>query len=255
MFEDNVDCFESYELDLRSKHLRSAKFGGSKGGGGSPAPQPVAQVPQPPTYAQSVKDYVDNYPQLFELQKKYAPLEAQQQLDLLNQYGPELSNYYSEEQKRLTPYTYGLQENLAKVAQDNMMGGIPDSLRNSYVDQYRAEVGPNAGSPIGADYVSNNLARTAQDYNQYYQGLGLSLINKIPASSNTPSTINSSNTAAGLPQALGYNQGNYGNYAQGITNVPYTNGMVNGGSGLNFGGILGAAQTGMQFYNQFGGRR
>lgn len=231
------------------------RFGGSKGGGGSSAPQPVAQVPQPPTYAQSVKDYVDNYPQLFALQEKYGPLEAQQQLDLLNKYGPELSNYYSEEQQRLTPYTYGLQENLAKIAQDNMMGGIPDALRTSYLDQYRAEVGQNAGSPIGADYVSNNLARTAQDYNQYYQGLGLSLINKIPAQANTAQTINQPNTAAGLNNALGYNQGNYGNYVQGITNVPYTNGMQSGGNGFNFGGILGAAQTGMSLYNQFGGGR
>lgn len=255
MFEE---IFESDGLNahLRQSKFRSSKFGGSKGGGNSqPAPQPVASVPAPPTYGQSVKDYVDNYPQLFALQEKYAPLEARQQLDLLNQYGPELSDYYSQEQQRLTPYTYGLQENLAKVAQDNMMGGIPDALRSSYIDQYRAEVGQNAGSPIGADYVSNNLARTAQDYNQYYQGLGLSLINKIPATSNTPSTINSSNTAAGLPQALGYSQGNYGNYVQGMTNIPYTNGTANGGNGLNFGGILGAAQTGYSLYNQFGGGR
>jgi hypothetical protein len=218
----------------------------------APAPQPVAQVPQAPTYAQSVKDYVDNYPQLFALQEKYAPLEARQQLDLLNQYGPELSDYYSQEQQRLTPYTYGLQENLAKIAQDNMMGGIPDALRSSYIDQYRAEVGQNAGSPIGADYVSNNLARTAQDYNQYYQGLGLSLINKIPAQANTAQSINSSNTAGGLQNALGYNQGNYGNYVQGITNVPYTNGMYGGSNGLNFGGQLGSAASGAMAGSSFG---
>ena len=206
-------------------------------GGGSSAPQPVAQVPAAPTYAQSMKDYVDNYPQLFALQEQYGPKEAQLSMDLLNQYGPELSKYYSEEQQRLTPYTYGLQENLAKIAQDNMMGGIPDSLRGMYTDAYRAEVGDNAGSPIGSDYVSNNLAKTAQDYNQYYQGLGLSLINKIPAQANTAANINQKDTGAGLNGALNYNSQNYGNYVQGITNVPYTNGQAKGG--MNFGGILG----------------
>lgn len=250
------DIFEDGFLGMLFGRSMGFSFGGGKKSSApAPAPAPVVQVPQAPTYAQSVKDYVDNYPQLFNLQKQYGPQEAQLQLDLLKQYGPELSNYYSEEQQRLTPYTYGLQENLAKIAQDNMMGGIPDALRNSYLDQYRAEIGPNAGSPIGADYVSNNLARTAQDYNQYYQGLGLSLIDKIPVTSNSPATINSPNTAGGLPQALGYAQGNYGNYVQGITNIPYTNGTASGGNGLNFGGILGAAQAGYGLYNQFRGGR
>jgi hypothetical protein len=176
--------------------------------------------------------------------------------DLLKQYGPSLSDYYSSEQQRLTPYTYGLQEQLAKIASDGSQGGIPSALQNSYLDKYRAEVGQNAGSPIGADYVSNNLARTAQDYNQYYQGLGLSLINKIPAQANTASTINHPNTATGLSGALGYNQANYGNYVGGVASIPYTNGMQNNGNtGFNFGGILGAAQTGYSLYNQFGGGR
>jgi hypothetical protein len=210
------------------------------------APQPVAQVPAAPTYAQSMKDYVDNYPQLFNLQKQYGPQEAQLSLDLLNQYGPELTKYYEEEQKRLTPYTYGLQEQLAKIASEGSQAGIPSALQNSYIDQYRAEVGQNAGSPIGADYVSNNLARTAQDYNQYYQGLGLSLINKIPAQANTAATPQINNTSSGLQGALGYNSANYGNYVQGITNIPYTNGQAKGG--MNFGGILGGiGQMGSAF--------
>jgi hypothetical protein len=224
------------------------KFGGGDDGGGSSAPQPVASVPQPPTYAQTVQDYVDNYPKLFGLQQQYAPQEAQLSLDLLNKYGPELTKYYTDQQKELTPYTYGLQEQLAKIASEGSQGGIPTALRNQYNDQYRAEVGQNAGSPIGADYVSNNLARTAQDYNQYYQGLGLSLINKIPAQANTAATPNINNTSAGLQGALGYAQGNYGNYVQGITNVPYTNGQYNGGGGMNFGGILGSiGQLGSAF--------
>ena len=106
---------------------RKVFFGGSKGGSSQPqGPAPVAQVPQAPTYGASVKDYVDNYPQLFALQQKYAPQEAQQQLDLLNQYGPELTKYYTDEQQRLTPYTYGLQEQLAQQASEGSQGNIPE---------------------------------------------------------------------------------------------------------------------------------
>lgn len=233
--------FKRSELELKPLSERGRMF---FGGGGSknsqPAPQPVAQVPQPPTYAQSVKDYVDNYPQLFSLQQKYAPLEAEQQLNLLNEYGPQLTDYYVQQQKELTPYTYGLQEQLAQLASENSSAPIPDSLRNMYLDQYRAEVGQNAGSPIGADYVGNNLARAGEDYRRYYQNLGLSLLNKIPAQANTAATPNIANTSAGLPAALGYAQGNYGNYIGGITNVPYYTNAPKNGSGMNIGGVLGS---------------
>lgn len=237
-------------LEMMFPNMFGFSFGGSKGGGSSaPAPQPVAQVPSPPTYGQSVKDYVENYPQLYDLQQKYAPLEARQQMDLLNQFGPELTKYYTDEQQRLTPYTYGLQEQLAKLASENSNATIPDSLRNAYTDQYRAEIGQNAGSPIGADYVGNNLARTGEDYRRYYQGLGLSLLNKVPAQAYSPANPQIHDTSGGLNGALGYNQGNYGNYVGGIASIPYTNGMYQGqgsGSGMNFGGILSSL-------GQFGG--
>ena len=228
------------------------RFGGGDDGGGS-SPQPVASVPSPPTYGQSVKDYVDNYPQLFDLQKEYGPQEARLQIDLLNQYGPELAKYYTSQQKELTPYTYGLQEQLAKLASENSSSPIPDSLRNMYTDQYRAEIGQNAGSPIGADYMGDNMARAGEDYRRYYQGLGMSLLNKVPNNAYSPSNPQFKDTSAGLNGALGYNQGNYGNYVQGITNIPYTNGTAPGGNGMNYGGILGAAQTGYGIFNSFRG--
>jgi len=46
-------------------------------------------------------------------------------------------------------------------------------------DQYRSDLlgqlGSNANSGIGADYVSRNLINQQQQYQQYYQNLGLSL--------------------------------------------------------------------------------
>lgn len=232
-------------------NLFGFQFGGGDSGGGGQA-QPVASVPQPPTYAQTIQDYVDNYPKLFNLQKEYGPQEARLGIDLLNQYGPELTQYYTDQQKELTPYTYGLQEQLAQIASEGSQAGIPDRLKSGYLDQYRAEIGPNAGSPIGADYVSNNLARTSEDYNRYYQGLGLSLINKIPVQANSAATPQFGNTAGGLQGALGYNSANYGNYAQAFTNQPYIQDTA-GRGGVDFGGLLGSVGSiGKSFMNQGG---
>lgn len=216
----------------------------------APAPQPVAQIPQAPTFSQNIKEYIDNYPQLFSLQEQYGPKEAQLGLDLLKQFGPQYDAYESAQQKELTPYTFGLQEQLAKLASENATSELPNALRDSYLDQFRAEVGPNAGSGIAGDYISNNLARASEQYRNYYQNLGLSLINRVPVSSTSPANPQFSNPVGnfGLSELQNYNANTYGNYVQGLTSVPYyVPGGKRGGfntSGALMGGIGGAMYGG-----------
>lgn len=212
-----------------------------------PAPQPVVSVPQAPTMGQNIQEYIKYYPELFELQQKYSPQEAQLDLELMQDYGPQYADYLAQEQQRLTPYTYGLQEQLAQMASENAGGQLPPALQNAYLDQYRAEIGQNVGSPIGADYVSNNLARTAEDYRRNYQNLGLSLLGRTPSSSYAPSTPQFENPIGGFGfgDLAKINAQNYGTYVGGLTNVPYYTQAPQ--SGFNWGGAissgLGAART------------
>lgn len=223
-------------------------------GGGQQQPQAAVNIPARESYYDNILQYSKAYPEIFKLMQEYGPKEAELGLDLLQEFGPQYDQYAVQQQKELTPYTYGLQEQLAKLAFDNSganpdsmgYGMVPSALKSAYLDQFRSEVGPNAGSGIGADYVSNNLARVSEDYKGHYQNLGLSLLGRIP--NQAPSTPSFSNPASGLGNALNYNASTYGNYVQGLTNVPYyypkKGGMFNSGgmmSGAGAGALAGLA--------------
>lgn len=225
-------------------------MGGSSGSGGSKSvPQPAAQVPQAPSYGAQLSDYISNYPKMYALEQEYGPKEAQLTLDLLKQYGPQYDQYLKEQQDAINPVTAGLQENLAKIAQDNMGGGLPDYLKNQYLDTLRSELGSNVGSGIGADYVSRNLASLGEQYRNNYQNLALSLINRTPVQS-AMSNVPYANPTSGFGNSLNYGASTYGNYVQGLTSMPYyTNGGSSAGSTA---GMLGA-MLGGNLLGSFGG--
>lgn len=226
----------------------------NKKSGGDSGPQPAVNVPQPPTMSQNIEEYIRLYPKLFDLEKQYSPQEAQLQLDLLNQYGPKFNDYLVSQQKELTPYTYGLQEQLAQLASDNMGGRLPNRLSDVYVDQFRSEIGPNIGSGVGADYVSSNMAKLNEDYSRYYQNLGLSLINRIPMNSISPTTPNFSNPAGnfGIGDLSRYNQGNYGSYVGALVSQPLYYPRSGGSGGFNTQGAIGGGFSGAQAGSAFG---
>lgn len=213
----------------------------------APAPQPVVNVPSPPTYGQQLSDYISNYPQLFNLEKQYSPQEAQLQLDILKQYGPEYSAEYQRQLQELYPVTSGLQEQLATLASQNMGASLPDSLKSQYQDQLRAELGSNVGSGIGSDYVSRNLINLGEDYKKYYQNLGLSLLGNQPLAQPT-SQVPYNSPASGLSGALGYGANTYGSYTQALVNQPFyfpapksssgTASLIGGGIGAVAGSFL-----------------
>lgn len=223
------------------------------GSKGSSTPQPAVNVPQAPTYGQQLSDYIANYPKLFNLEQTYGPQEAALQLDILKQYGPEYNQFLADQQQQLAPETYALQENLATLANQGMGAQLPDALKSQYQDQLRAELGTNAGSGIGADYVSRNLINLGEQYKQHYQDLGLSLLNRQPVQTAT-SNVPYSNPTSGINGMLTSNAQNYGSYTNALANVPYytssktggINGMLMGGlagsmSGSPWGGTAGAA--------------
>jgi len=148
-------------------------------GGGSNV---TVQQPAPaPTTSEGIAEWVKNMPTVFAEQQRQAPLEAQQQLQLLQQYGLPLSQALQSIDQSLYPKTAGLQENLAGIAtQGANATQMPDWMRQNYLNEYNSQLGTNAGSGMGAEYTSRNMQNQLFGQQQYYQNLGLSLAGRQP---------------------------------------------------------------------------
>lgn len=202
--------------------------------GGTTLVQPTPP-PQPST-ADAINAYVQSLPALYKAQETYAPQEAAQQVQLAQQYAEPLAQAYKSAQEVLYPGTSGLQEKLAQQAQDGMNGNVPQPLQDQYRSDLNAQLGTNANSGIGADYVSRGLIAQQQGYQQYYQNLGLSLAGRQPLSQpQTPSYTNQlGNYNPG--EALNYTASNYGTFSGAGRPVQVQSGTPNWISGLQAGG-------------------
>jgi hypothetical protein len=227
-------------------------MGGSSGGTTTEVVYP--EVTAQPTTAEAMKAYVDSLPALYEAQLKYAPLEAEQQIKLAQQYAVPYAEAQKQAQEALYPGTSALQEKLAKQANEGMTGKVPDSARQQYRSDLLAQLGTNAMSGVGADYVSRGLMNQQQEYNQYYQNLGLSLAGRQPLTqATTPTTTNYMGSYT-PSQGLSYSANTYGTYAG--ASRPFTtteqSGTPNWALGLNaagnlmsgFGSMFGGGQSG-----------
>lgn len=185
-------------------------MGGSSGGTTTQVIQPTPP-PQPST-AEAINAYVASLPALYEAQMKYAPMEAQQQVDLAQKYAVPLAQAYQSAQDILYPGTSGLQESLAQQAQQGMTSQVPQGMRDQYRSDLMAQLGTNASSGVGADYVSRNMINQQQQYQQYYQNLGLSLAGRQPLVN--PTSPNYTNQLGNYQpgQGLSYTAGNYGTF-------------------------------------------
>ena len=173
----------------------------------SPTPPPA------PSASDSAKAWADAQPQIMEQQLKYAPIQAQQQLDLAQQYALPYAEIYRDAQAALYPETQALQEQYAQQAMQGSQQGLTDAERGQYMDYFKSNLGTNAGSGIGASYVANNMVQADQQRKDYYTNLGLSLSGRQPLTNpTTPQTADY--MSAYTPNAvMGFDSQNYGNYS------------------------------------------
>ncbi len=212
------------------------------------------QVPAAPTASQNMQDWIANYPAMFELQQKYAPLEAQQQVELAQQYAQPLGEAMQKANAAMYPETSALQEKLAGQAMTGMESGVPEWQKAQYLSDVNANLGTNVGSGIGADYVSRGLLQQQQDWQNYYRDLGLSTAGRQPlAQASTPGYSNYASTYT-PGQVASTNSSNYGNMvgayssmygansqaaSQGTSNWFNLMGSGIGAGGSAYGGYLG----------------
>jgi hypothetical protein len=172
-------------------------------------------APAQPSTADAITAWVNSMPQVFETQMKYAPLEAQQQVDLATQFALPLAQAYQKANDVLYPGTSGIQENLASQASQGMNATeMPEWMTRQYRDELKANLGTNVSSPIGADYVSRGMQKQLFEQQKYYRDLGLSLAGRQPlTTASSPATSNYMGNFS--PSAnMGFMGQNYGNFAQ-----------------------------------------
>ena len=204
-------------------------------------------APAAPTPAETAAQYAASLPIYWENQLKYAPLEAQQQVDMATQYALPLAQAYKQANDALDPNTAGLQEQLAAQAGQGMTAGLSDAERQQYTSDLGAQLGSNAGSGIGADYMSRNMLMQQQQRQDYWRNLGLSVAGRQPLTTAQP--VNSLNYMQNYTPTANANfvgQG-YGNYSNAYSSMYGANaqmaGSKNAMTGQIIGGALGAAGT------------
>jgi len=221
--------------------------------------------PAAPTVAQSMADYVANYPKLWQMQMEYAPQEAALQVALAQQYAQPMGEALKTAQEAMYPQETAITNEAAQQALEGMQTGMPDWAKQQYLDTLRANIGTNAGSGIGADYISRNLLEQEKSWKDYYTNLGLSIAGKQPIYTAQPVGY-TNQMASYTPQGvLDYNARNYGSYANLFGNMYNTNaqmaqsrmGMLGagigavgtiGGSMFGQGGMFGRTPTTYNFF-------
>lgn len=179
------------------------------------------ETPQPaaPTTSSSISEYIQNYPQLMQLQQQYNPQLAAQDFALAQEYAPKYQQLMQDTEAQAYPYTAGLQEQLAKRASEGIGGGLTPQLEQSYRERLRSEIGPNVGSGIGADYVSRGLVDAEQQYQRYYDDLGLSLTGRLPLSQATNPQLRTASSILAPQDVMSFNQGVYGTQGSIFSNL------------------------------------
>lgn len=186
--------------------------------------------PAQPSTAEGVKAWADTMPQVYETQMKYAPQQAQQQIDLANQYAGEYGQAMKTANDALNPELAQLNPLLANQAIEGMQNSVPDWMQQQYRSNMNAQLGTNASSPIGADYMSRGLLQQQQDWKQYYQGMGMSLSGKTPvAQAATPQTADytSSYTPNSVMSSQNQNYATSSNLYGSMFNTSYSPGGAN----------------------------
>jgi len=207
--------------------------------------------PAAPTVAQSMTDYVANYPKLWQMQMEYAPQEAALQVALAQQYAQPMGEALKTAQEAMYPQETAITNEATRQALAGMQTGMPDWAKQQYLDTLRANIGTNAGSGIGADYISRNLLEQEKGWRDYYTNLGLSIAGKQPVYTAQPVGY-TNQMASYTPQGvLDYNARNYGSYANLFGNMYNANANLAGqryastmnliGSGIGAAGSMGSA--------------
>jgi hypothetical protein len=170
--------------------------GGSKSSSNTKLLYPKG-VPGSPSVDTAISAYASALPQLYELFQQYGVqgMEAQQSAN-----------------EALYPYLSQAGETLAQQYTEGSQAGLPDWMKNEYLDMKRSQLGNQAGSLIGADDLSLGLLRYGEEYRDKSRAGLAGLTNLVaPATNLATNAIENFNPAS----VMDYLQQGYNTYMQG----------------------------------------
>jgi len=187
------------------------------GGGGETrtTTQIIQPTPPPqPSTAEAIQEYVKSLPQIFQAQLEFAPKEAQQQLDIAQQFALPFAQIAKDAQSTLFPETTAIQEQLAQEARRTIEEGAPESFRNRFRDEFKANLGTNVGSPIGAEATARAVADLDEQFRANARNTALSLAGRQPlAQPQTPGFTNQLQQISPV-DVLNFRSQNFNTFAQ-----------------------------------------
>jgi len=136
---------------------------------------PTPKSPPQPTVSSGIEEFVKAQPELFAQQLAFAPQEAQQQLELLQQFGAPLGQAVQEAQRAISPLTTDLQEQLAGQAIDQFSGDIPEAEKQAILSDINATLGQNVRAGSGDVFKAKAFAGERFRRKTQAQNLALSL--------------------------------------------------------------------------------
>lgn len=197
------------------------------------------QTPAPPTAGQNMADYVAGLPKMYEAQMQWNPKLAEQEYQLAQQYTPAYSQLMQKTNEELYPGLKTLGDSLTQQATAGINSAVPSSLRESYLNELRANLGENAGSGIAADYISRNMLNQAEDYKRYYQNMGMSLIGRQPLTQAQVPNMPNVGEGYNYGQVANNNMQGYGSYVSAYGNMYGANANMAAQRSQNRYGLLG----------------
>jgi len=122
-----------------------------------------------------------------------------------------------------------------------MTQGLSDAETSQYRSDLGAQLGANAGSGIGADYMSRNMLLQQQQRQDYWRNLGLSVAGRQPLTTAQP--VNSLNYMQNYTPTANANfvgQG-YGNYSNAYSSMYNANANMQASQNQMYGNMIGGA--------------
>ena len=184
-------------------------------GGGTKTSIVTPQAAPQPSTADAINAYIQGLPQMLQAQLDYAPKEAQQQLEMAQQYAGPLGLAMKQAQETLYPTQTGLTELLAQQATAGMQdpnAGITDREKQFALSSLGADLGTNVNSGAGNVYRAKGMGDLYNQRMQQYQNLG-SVTAGLGNVANAAQPSYTSQLQQYSPSSvMGYMSNNYGAY-------------------------------------------
>ena len=175
---------------------------------GSSSTPSAPQAPPQATQTDAIQDFIKNRPALFASDQQFQGKEAQQQLELIQEFAGPLGQATREANETINPEVTGLQQQLFGDIKQGLTGDIDPIQKAKFESDLRANIGSNVGSQIGGTALARELFGLGQQKKLTAQNQALSFIGRQPVNQAQNPNVTNSFGQFTPGQALDFTSGN-----------------------------------------------